>query len=141
MRNIALAVILALFAAPSWSCECAEWEDARTMFDAADAIFVGTPGRGKVVKIDEYGQTILENDFRVTLPIKRVVGPRVALRSHKDDGGNCGTAFRKGRGRWLVFAYLQDGFLQTDSCSIANMSTSKIAQFVTELEVVGRSHP
>jgi len=93
MRLLILLAAL-LIVANSYGCECAEWPSARLMLQQSEAAFVGRPnGNSTVIGTSGLSQRV-ETEFRVLRGFKNV-GTKVRILSEQDDGGNCGTDFRR----------------------------------------------
>jgi hypothetical protein len=103
-----VAILVPLWAAPSWACSCAPIGPAG-LAQHADVIFAGT-----VDVIDDHGQEI-EAWFEPALLFKGSLPDRPGVRTEAD-GASCGYEFLEGRS-YTVFAYRDAGALHTHVCS------------------------
>ncbi len=118
MKAVA-ALLFALCSFQAFACSCEEItpENVRESLRQADAVFLGTPTTdSRTIRRDEYSETVTTT-FRVHKSFKNAPR-RIRLRSERSDGANCGVDFKRGEGKFIVFAYRDEGRLTTDGCSV-----------------------
>lgn len=123
----ALFLALVLISSNALACSCADFRDssAATILAEAEYAFVGSYISAKTDgTFPDSTITQMVTTFRVKEAFKpKNMRSKIVVRSEKGDGANCGTGFKRG-GKYLIFAYKNNGRIYTDGCSYDDVDGS-----------------